>query len=251
MQYPASGSGSSPASRPSPTSSTPLSRALHAQTSREHVGPWVVSNHIEFICLRESSDSADPFVSATAIKVTPKPGSCVHRRRWWRNSSRWLLNCLCRAHLDWSHGFFLYTTFSLRAVPLQRRQSASNQAADGRALILTWRCGASGSIRSLFHDPWHVCQRECRFQLGWCSDPLLPYAPLQHEHYHRQIDDCCESEHTIQTLLNVAAYHFQILQIIYDKFQHLLLLLLLQNFEIILCSCWTSTSIVDTWIMTS
>ena len=67
--YPASGSG--PASRPSPTSSTPLSRALRAQTSCEHVGPWVVSNHIEFICIRESSDSADPFISATAIQLTP------------------------------------------------------------------------------------------------------------------------------------------------------------------------------------
>jgi len=51
-------------------SGTPISRALHAQISHEHVGPWVVSNHIEFMCLRESSDSADPFISATAIQLT-------------------------------------------------------------------------------------------------------------------------------------------------------------------------------------
>jgi len=57
--FQASGSGSGPASRPSPRSSTPISRALSAQTSHEHVGPWVVSNHIEFICLRRTSDSYD------------------------------------------------------------------------------------------------------------------------------------------------------------------------------------------------
>jgi len=69
--YPASGSGSGPASRPSPRSGTPISRALPAQTSHEHVGPCVVNNQIEFMCLRESSDSADPFISATAIQPTP------------------------------------------------------------------------------------------------------------------------------------------------------------------------------------
>jgi len=69
--YSASGSASGPASGPSPRSGTPISRALHAQTSREHVSPWVVNNHIEFMYLRESSDSADPFISATAIQLTP------------------------------------------------------------------------------------------------------------------------------------------------------------------------------------
>jgi len=56
---------------PHPASGTPISRALHAQTSREHVGPWVVGNHIEFMFLRESSssDSANQFVSATAIQL--------------------------------------------------------------------------------------------------------------------------------------------------------------------------------------
>jgi len=34
---------------------------------------WAVSTHTEFMCLRESSDSANPFVSATAIQLTPKP----------------------------------------------------------------------------------------------------------------------------------------------------------------------------------
>ena len=52
--YPAWGSGSSPASRPSPRSSTPISRALPAQTSHEHVGPWVVNNYTKFMCLRGS-----------------------------------------------------------------------------------------------------------------------------------------------------------------------------------------------------
>ena len=80
----------------------------------------------------------------------------------------------------------------------------------------------SGSIRSLFHEPWNVYQRECRFQLGWRSGPLLPYAPLQHEHHHRQTDDRCKAntlERNKVSLLNTADY---------DKFQHLLLLLLLE-----------------------
>jgi len=51
---------------------TPISRALHAQTFHEHVGPWVVGNHIEFIFLRESSDGANPFISVTAIQLIPK-----------------------------------------------------------------------------------------------------------------------------------------------------------------------------------
>jgi len=69
--FPASGSASGPASRPSPRSGTPILRALPAQTSHEHVGPWVVNNQVEFMCLRESSDSADPFIAATAIQLTP------------------------------------------------------------------------------------------------------------------------------------------------------------------------------------
>jgi len=69
--YPASGSGSSPASRPSPTSSTPLSRALPAQTSHKHVDPWDVNNYTKFICLRGSSDCASQFISATAIRLIP------------------------------------------------------------------------------------------------------------------------------------------------------------------------------------
>jgi len=69
--YPASGSASGPAFRPSPTSGTPISRALHAQTSQEYVGPWVVSNYTKFMCLRGSSDGADSFISATAIQLTP------------------------------------------------------------------------------------------------------------------------------------------------------------------------------------
>ena len=52
--YPASGSGSGPASRPSPRSSTPISRALSARTSHEHVDPWVVNNYTKFVCLRGS-----------------------------------------------------------------------------------------------------------------------------------------------------------------------------------------------------
>jgi len=69
--YPASGFGSSPASRPSARSGTPISCALNAQTSHEHVGRWVVNNYTKFICLRESSDGASPFISATAIQLTP------------------------------------------------------------------------------------------------------------------------------------------------------------------------------------
>jgi len=69
--YPASGSGLGPASRPSSRSSTPISRALPAQTSHEHVDPWVVNNHTKFICLRGSSDDASQFISTTAIQLTP------------------------------------------------------------------------------------------------------------------------------------------------------------------------------------
>jgi len=60
------------------------------------------------------------------------------------------------------------------------------------------------------------------------ADQLFLNMVLQHEHCHRQIDDCCESKRSIQTLLNVIKYHSQILQIIYDAFQHLLLFLLLE-----------------------
>jgi len=40
------------------------------------------------------------------------------------------------------------------------------------------------------------------------ADPLLPFAALQHKHRYRHIDDRCESERIIQTLLNVIKYHF-------------------------------------------
>ena len=83
MLYPASGSGSGPASRPSPRSSTPISRALPAQTSHEHVRPWVVNNYTKFICLRGSSDGANQFISATAIQLTPSYPSCHKRRFDW------------------------------------------------------------------------------------------------------------------------------------------------------------------------
>jgi len=69
--YPASGSDSSPASRPSPRSGTPISCALPAQTSHEHMDPWVVNNYTKFICLRGCSNSASQFISATAIQLTP------------------------------------------------------------------------------------------------------------------------------------------------------------------------------------
>ena len=39
------------------------------------------------------------------------------------------------------------------------------------------------------------------------ADPLLPYVALQRKHHHRHIDDRCESEFSIQTLLNVINYH--------------------------------------------
>ena len=66
--YPATGSGSGPASRPSPRSGTLISRALPAQTSHEHM----VSNHTKFMCLRESLDSA-------AIQVIPSlPSYTTH-----------------------------------------------------------------------------------------------------------------------------------------------------------------------------
>ena len=55
------------------TSSTPISRALHAPTSHKRVRPRVVNNHIKFISLRESSDSANRVVSAATIQLTPKP----------------------------------------------------------------------------------------------------------------------------------------------------------------------------------
>jgi len=68
--YPASGSASGPASRPSPRSGTPISCALPVQTSHEHVGPWVVSNNTKIICLRGSSDGANQFISVTAPSYT-------------------------------------------------------------------------------------------------------------------------------------------------------------------------------------
>jgi len=48
-----------------------ISEICSISASHKHVGHWVVSNYIEFICLRGSSDSADPFISATAIQLTP------------------------------------------------------------------------------------------------------------------------------------------------------------------------------------
>ena len=66
--YPATGSGSGPASRPSPRSGTLISRALPAQTSHEHM----VSNHTKFMWLRESLDSA-------AIQLIPSlPSYTTH-----------------------------------------------------------------------------------------------------------------------------------------------------------------------------
>ena len=55
--------------RPSSRSSTPLSRALPAQTC--HVDPWDINNYTKFICLRGSSDGASQFISATALQLTP------------------------------------------------------------------------------------------------------------------------------------------------------------------------------------
>ena len=33
---------------------------------------WSVSTHLEFMCLRESSEGANPLISAKAIQLTPK-----------------------------------------------------------------------------------------------------------------------------------------------------------------------------------
>ena len=44
---------------------------------------------------------------------------------------------------------------------------------------------------SLFHELWHVYQRECRFQPGWCCDPLLPYAALNCSWNSERIEPEC------------------------------------------------------------
>jgi len=100
--YPASGSGSGPASRPSPRSSTPISRALPGQTSHKHVGAWDVNNYTKFICLRGSSDSASPFISVTAIQLTPSlPSYTTQTPLYCSFTSLLCVNfSLCVFHVD-------------------------------------------------------------------------------------------------------------------------------------------------------
>ena len=62
-------------------------------------------------------------------------------------------------------------------------------------------------------------------------------------------DDRCKSGRTIQILLNVIRCNCWFQQIIYNKFQHFLRLLQLENFMIILCICQTSTPMTSTLII--